>query len=107
MTINPIKIFNLGFRFLTKNHEKIRTIKIIFLSAWYRFRILTTPMSKIEKKMGIRGEESADELEIEIQKEALRIGRRVEHTARLTPWTSNCFVKALTTSKLLKEKKIS
>lgn len=107
MTKNPIKIINLGIRFITKNPEKIRTMKIVFLSAWYRFKILTSPMSKIEKKMGVKGEESADELEIETQKEALRIGRRVEYTAKITPWTSNCFVKALTTSKLLKEKKIS
>lgn len=107
MTKNPIKIAKLGIRFITKNPEKIRTLKIVFLSAWYRFRILTTPMNKIEKKLGVRGEESCDELDIETQKEALRIGRRVEHTARITPWTSNCFVKALTASKLLKEKKIS
>ena len=104
---NQDNVFSLAWRFITKNPEKLTTIRIIFLSAWYRFRILTVKMSKLQKTFGIRDEESPCELDIEDQKCAYRIGMRVEHTCNRTPWQSKCLVKALTASHLLKKRGIS
>ena len=47
--------------FVKLNHEKGMTIKAYFYSAYYRIIIKFVPMNRIEKIMGVRGEESSVE----------------------------------------------
>ena len=47
--------------FFRLNHEKWMTIQAYGYAAFYRFCILTIPMSKLEKMLGERGKESIAE----------------------------------------------
>ena len=92
--------------FITKNNEKGLTLKIYLYSFFYRFCIDHAKMSKIEKMMGIKGQESKGE-ETE---ENLNYARLVAfHANRVTehmPWEAKCLTRSLTIARLLIEKGI-
>lgn len=92
--------------FVKLNHEKGMTIKAYFYSAYYRIIIKFVPMNKIEKIMGVRGEESSVEETDENIRYARLVSFHVNRVTEHTPWESKCFVRALTAQRLLKKKKI-
>ena len=47
--------------FILKNHEKGLTLKVYLYSFFYRFCITNIKMNKIEKMMGVKGEESTED----------------------------------------------
>lgn len=87
--------------FMRYNGEKWMTITVYFYTAYYRLCIRFVPMPKIEKNMGIRGEES-EETETE---ENVRLAKLVRfHVNRVTehlPLKRKCWVRALTARKIL------
>ena len=93
-------------RFLFKNRDKKLTIKVWYLSMFYRFCILTLPKTKLEKMMGVRGEESKAEETVQNLRIAYKIGADVHRVTRHTPWESKCLVRSMTCRKLLEEKGI-
>ena len=92
--------------FLINNHYKNITILARVYSAYYRFRILHTPMEKLQKKIGIMGEEASQEVTEEQAKIIRVISLKVNGICSKTKWESKCFVRALTAQKLLKSYKI-
>ena len=92
--------------FLKHNKHKKLTLLTYGYTAFYRLLILTVPARKLERGLGQRGEESADEEPIEVMTRAYRIGRMVERIADKTPWKSTCLVKAMTARKLLVREQI-
>lgn len=89
------------------NNEKRMTVQIYFYAAFYRLCILLVPMHRIEKMLGVRGEESPKEETMAHIKTAKRVGIHVNRIAMHTPWESKCLVRAMTARKLLEKKKIS
>lgn len=69
--------------------------------------ILFVPFNKLRKRMGKVKEESPEEVDKNIYKEAVDVSEIVSIVSRHTPWESKCLVQALTAQKLLKEKEIS
>lgn len=93
--------------FLRYNHEKWMTITVYLYSAYYRMCIRFVPMPKLEKRMGIRGEESAPQETSKNLKLAKLVGFHVRRVTRHTPWESKCLVQALTARKILKKKGVN
>ena len=93
--------------FLRYNHEKRMTISVYLYAAYYRICILFIPMPKLEKQMGIRGEESPAEETGENLKMAKLVGFHVNRVTQHTPWESKCLVRALTARAILKKKNIN
>ena len=95
------------YSFLTKNGEKGLTIKAYIYSFYYRFLVMKVPMKKLQKKFGIRGEESTydfpEGMGRYVRLCAFHVNRITEHL----PWDAKCFVRALTLRKLLNENNIS
>jgi len=92
--------------FIFNNHYKNVTILSRVYSAYYRFLIKFRPMSKLEPKLGVRGEEAPQEVTPE-QEEIIKVIRaKVNPICDRTPWESKCFVRALTARKLLQHYKI-
>lgn len=93
--------------FMRYNGEKWMTITVYFYVAYYRLCILLLPMKRIEKMMGVRGEESS----VEESNENLRIAKLVGfHVNRVTehlPLKRKCFVRSLTARKILMKKGIN
>ena len=92
--------------FIRLNGEKKMTIAAYIYAAYYRFMIKFVPMSKIEKKMGTRGDESSRDVSVENYRIAKLVAFHVGRITRHTPWQSKCFVQALTAQKLLLNKGI-
>lgn len=93
--------------FLRYNHEKWMTISIYIYSAYYRMCIRFIPMPKLEKRMGIRGEESSQEETTENLKLAKLVRFHVKRVTGHTPWESKCLVQALTARTILKKKNVN
>lgn len=89
------------WRFWIKNKNKKQTLSIYACSAYYRFMMLHLPSEKLEKTIGIRGEESAATDTMEHMRLAYHLGKEVCRIADKTPWESKCLVKALTARSLL------
>lgn len=89
------------WRFIFKNRNKKQTIYIYACTAYYRFMMLHLSSEKLEKRIGIRGEESADVESMEHMRLAYHLGKEVCRIADKTLWESKCLVKALTARRLL------
>lgn len=76
------------------------------LCALYRMEMLFVPARKLEKRYGIRGEESSMELSDRQQRDVCRISRYVNNIADRTPWQSKCLVRARVAQYLIKRKGI-
>ncbi len=90
-------------------HNKYRRVTILsrVYSAYFRFRILHTPMEKLKKKMGVLDEETPNESLGDEYKDMLRtISMKVNGICERTKWESKCLVRALTAQKLLKHYKV-
>ena len=86
---------------------KIEYGKAFIYTGCARAIILFVPFNKLRKRMGKVKEESPEEVDKNIYKEAVDVSEIVSIVSRHTPWESKCLVQALTAQKLLKEKEIS
>lgn len=93
--------------FIRLNHEKKMTLQAYMYAAFYRICILTIPMTKLEKMLGERGEESCEEESREHVRMAKLVRFHVNRVASHTPWESKCLVRAMTARKLLEKHHIS
>ena len=87
--------------FMRYNGEKWMTITVYLYVAYYRLCLLLLPMTRIEKMMGIRGEESAAEETPENIRLAKLVGFHVNRVTQHLPLERKCFVRALTARKVL------
>lgn len=87
--------------FMRYNGEKWMTITVYFYTAFYRLYIRFVPMPKIEKGMGIRGEETVAEENVENIKLARLVGFHVNRVTQHLPLKRKCWVRALTARKIL------
>lgn len=93
--------------FMKYNGEKWMTITVYFYVAYYRLCILLLPMTRIEKMLGIRGEESIAEEEMETIKLAKLVGFHVNRVTEHLPLKRKCFVRALTARRILMKRGIN
>lgn len=100
---NPLKKL---YSFLRFNKNRRMYPEVLFLSAFYRFRILFVPMKKLQKRIGIMNEESAGEESEQHYRQAARISHVVNRICSRTPWESKCLVRALTAQHLLRRRRI-
>ena len=99
-------IARLIYNFIFTNKTRWLTIRVLVLAAWYRMRILTVPMKKLEPDFGERDKESPAQDTFENTKNAYWIGYRVERVCNKTPWESKCLVRALVAQHILYKKGI-
>lgn len=95
--------------FFFQNEHKLLTIRIWFMTAWYRFLLVALPRKNYQKSWGILGEETPntdDAITEEQFKYICVISEHVNHSGSKTPWKSLCLVRALTARKLMIEKHI-
>ena len=76
----------------------------IWLTGWYRYRILHRPFSELSPKIGSLGQESATDFPL--PPEVWQVRQIVKAVSRRMPWTCNCMVKALTMKKMLSRRGI-
>lgn len=93
--------------FIAHNKNKKMTVRVWYLSAWYRFRIKFFSQKHLEKKWGVLGEESSWDPQPEHERYLKWVAYQVRVSCEKTPWESKCLVQALTARKLLMRKKIS
>lgn len=87
--------------FIRLNGEKRITLSVYWYVAFYRLCLWLLPMSRIEKMMGIRGEESpTDETTADYRLVRL-IGFHVNRVTAHLPLKRKCFVRALTARRIL------
>ena len=91
------KNIQLLYRFIFINKRKWLTIKIVLISAYFRFVVKYLSSEKLEEHMGQKDHESPGEDSIENMRHAYRIGLRVSQVCDNTFWDSKCLIKALTT----------
>lgn len=94
------------WNYLRYNNEKWMTLKIYVYTWFYRVCILVLPKTTLEKMMGERGAESAEEETMETLRYAKRVGMHVNRITEHTLWESKCLVRAMTARKLLKQRGI-
>lgn len=87
-------------------NEKILLIKVVALTAVFRFAMLAIPFRYLSKYMGDLREESSNVVSEEQYREAGRIAWAISKVAKYTPWQSKCLVQALTAQFLLYHKGI-
>ena len=92
--------------FILKNHEKGLTLKVYLYSFFYRFCITHIKMSKVEKMMGVKGEESKAEESTENIDYARLVAFHANRVTEHMPWEAKCLTRSLTIARLLKEKNI-
>ena len=93
--------------FIFENGEKLVTVKAYIYSFYYRILVDKLSPEKLEKRLGVRGKESAKEESIERLKIAKLYAFHVNRITCRLPWETKCFVRALTLRKLLMEKGIA
>lgn len=93
--------------FKIKNKDKLAFIKAFIYMGYFRAFILFVPFNKLRKRMGKVKVESADEVDDESYRKAVRIARIVGIVSHHTPWESKCLVQALTAQKMLKKQGVS
>lgn len=91
------------YSFVRYNPNKFLYMKTFLLSGYYRLCIVAVPMKRLQKAMGIRNEESAEEESAEFYRKAAKVSHAVNRVCRYTPWQSKCLVRALTARHLLKK----
>lgn len=77
----------------------------IWLTGWYRFRILYRPFSQLSPKIGSVGKETP--FEPLTAPQVMQVRKVVRAVSRRMPWTCNCMVKALTMKKMLSRRAIA
>ncbi len=95
--------------FFRYNEHKFLTIRIWFMTAWYRFLLVALPRKNYQKSWGKLGEETPngeDAITDEQFKFVCLVHEYVNRSGSRTPWKSLCLVRALTARKLFKEKHI-
>lgn len=95
------------FRWLKYNKRKKMYLEALFYAAIYRFLILIFSSTFLEKRMGVRGEESEREIAKEAVNKGREIGYVVNWVCKRTPWESKCLVRALTAQRMLRKRRIS
>lgn len=93
--------------FIRYNGEKWMTISVYFYTAFYRACILFLPKPKLEKMMGVRGQESTEEETVANLRMAKLVGFHVNRVTTHTVWESKCLVRAMTARKILLKKGIN
>ena len=93
--------------FMRYNGEKWMTITVYFYVAYYRLCLLFVPMSRIEKMIGVRGEESEAEETSENLRLAQLVGFHVNRVTGHLPLKRKCFVRALSARKILMKKGVN
>ncbi|MDO4536453.1 MAG: lasso peptide biosynthesis B2 protein [Clostridium perfringens] len=76
------------------------------LSGMYRFTILVIPFKRLRKHIGKHKVESSEKIPIEDYKVARQVLNAVDMATTKTPWESKCLVRALTTQRMLKKRKV-
>lgn len=99
-------IFAKGYRFLKYCKYKKLCFAALCCSAYYRLCIVLFKPARLQKKWGIRGEESPAEETSENYRYAYRVAYAVDRICTRTTWESKCLVRALTAKRLLKRKGI-
>ncbi len=94
------------YNFIFINNRKLFTLKIIIMSAYYRFLVKYLPKEHLELKMGIRNTESSKDENIDNLRVAYDVGRRIDRVCDKTYWESKCLIKALTAQRILYKKDI-
>ena len=94
------------YRFIRYNKHKKLTLKAWMLSAYYRFQMLYTDTAKLNKKWGIEGEESPEDVTLREYRICRNVAYSVHRVCSKTKWQSKCLVRALTAQRLLAEKGI-
>ena len=95
-----------GYRFIRYNEHKSLTLKAWILSARFRFQMLYEKTGTLNKKWGIEGEESAEDVSLDEYRFCKKVAYAVNRVCNKTKWESKCLVRALTAQRLLAEKKI-
>ena len=93
--------------FLTKNKNKVLTIRIWLYSGYYRFCIRFIPMKFLRKYFGVENEESDMEIPDQDYQYIKSVAYHVNRSANKTPWESKCLVRALTARHVLKQRGIN
>ena len=94
------------FRFIKYNRHKRMSVKAFFLSAIYRFKIVTMEPKRLRKNWGEEGKESPSEDTVENYRYAVKVAYAVDRICTRTKWESKCLVRALTAQHLLARKGI-
>lgn len=94
------------FRFLKNNDDKKLTLAVWYLAGYYRAEMLFVPAEKLEKKWGVKGEESPMEAKRFDYWYAAKIAREIGRITYKTPWESKCLVQAQTARYLMHRKGI-
>lgn len=97
-------------KFLKKlTRMKFRQLRMIpeaaALTAWYRFRILHCPFSKLAPGLGAQGAETP--LDIPRDPIHYEVKGAVEAVSKRMPWNCNCLTQAMTAKKMLARRGIS
>lgn len=82
-------------------------LRTLFLSAYYRVRILMLKPAALHKTWGKRGEESPETESEDAYRYAGKVGYAVDMVCSRTRWESKCLVRALCAQHFLKAKGIS
>ena len=76
----------------------------IWLTGWYRFRILRFPFSRLSPRIGTLGRETSPDAET--APVVMQVRQIVRAVSARMPWTCNCMVQALTMKKMLSRRGI-
>ena len=82
-----------------KPHQLLIIPEAIWLSGWYRFRILYRPFSELSAGIGKLGQETP--MEEEKKSVVKDVCWAMEAVGKRMPWTCNCMVRALTVKQML------
>lgn len=85
-------------------HLKWMLIEVLFLSAYYRMKLLYFPFAKLSDKIGTLGFETEKEAQNETI--CMECAWATDVICKRTPWESKCLVRALTAKKLLNQRKL-
>lgn len=88
-------------KFLKHNKNRRITIEAWVFCMWYRFVVFNVPMEKLEKHLGVRDEETPEEVMNRDMYWALRASYETNRIANKTPWDSKCLVRALAARRIL------
>lgn len=82
-------------------------VQVYCLLGFTRLAINTLPFLRLERLLGQRMAETAEEAPIVHLRQAHKIAWAIRTVSPYTPWTSNCFPQALTAKILLRRRGIS
>ncbi|MBQ1689179.1 MAG: lasso peptide biosynthesis B2 protein [Lachnospiraceae bacterium] len=93
--------------FFKYNKNRRITIEAWYFCMWYRLLIRFLPSNKLEKRFGIRDQETSREVSKRDYYWAYRAGYEANRIAEKTPWDSKCLVRALAARKILERRKVA